>query len=70
MIVKTFEFENEKSIRDSLSRIPYRVFQKKVKRLFDHRTKEACSIIELSFDFNKQYSNLDVETKFTRVRHE
>ena len=40
---------------------------KKVKSLIDHRTKDFCSIIKFSFDFN---SNLDFETKFAQMRYE
>ena len=45
---------------------------KKVKRLFDHRTKGFCSIIKFfAFDFNtKKHFNLDFETKFTQIQHE
>ena len=43
---------------------------KQVKRLFDHRTKGFSSIIKFFFDFNEKHSNLDIETKFTQIRHE
>ena len=43
---------------------------KKVKCLFDHRTKGFCSIIKFTFGFNKKHSTLDVETNFTKIRHE
>ena len=40
---------------------------KKWKRLINHRTKSFYSIIKFSFDSNRKHSNLDVETKFTRI---
>ena len=42
---------------------------RKVKCLFDHRTKCLCSIIKFSFDSNKKHSDLDFETKFTQFQH-
>ena len=40
------------------------------KRLIDHRPKGFYSIIKCHFDFNRKYSNLDSEIKFTQIRYE
>ena len=42
--------------------------KKNQKCLIDHRRKRFCSIINFSFDLNRKHSNLDLETKFAKIR--
>ena len=54
-------------------KVTYKIYNTgcpKIDKTSDHRIKDFCSIIIISFDFNKKHANLDFETKFTQIRHE